>query len=82
MHLDPGSFFVGLASSLVISAFFFVLDLNLKRTKVIGSGGGSGGGAGGAGISSSNLTFSNQPSFFGFRIVRDGAASKARPFST
>jgi len=79
MHLDPGSFFVGLASSLVISAFFFVLDLNLKRTKVIGSGGGSGGGAG---ISSSNLTFSNQPSFFGFRIVRDGAASKARPFST
>ena len=79
MHLDPGSFFVGLASSLVISAFFFVLDLNLKRTKVIGSGAGSGGGAG---ISSSNLTFSNQPSFFGFRIVRDGAASKARPFST
>jgi len=79
MHLDPGSFFVGLASSLVISAFFFVLDLNLKRAKVIGSGGGSGGGAG---ISSSNLTFSNQPSFFGFRIVRDGAASKARPFST
>ena len=79
MHLDPGSFFVGLASNLVISAFFFVLDLNLKRAKVIGSGGGSGGGAG---ISSSNLTFSNQPSFFGFRIVRDGAASKARPLST
>ena len=34
MHLDPGSFFVGLASSLVIGAFFFVLDLNFKRAKV------------------------------------------------
>jgi hypothetical protein len=70
MVLDLRSFLVGLAGSLVISAFFFALDRNLRRAKVIGSGEGSGGGGG---ISISNLIFSNQPSFFGFKTARDAA---------